>query len=41
VELLRQSFAQGRIYDIDISQEADFDLLRDFAPFRELMKPKG
>jgi serine/threonine protein kinase len=41
VELLRQSFAQGRNYDIDLTQEADFDLLRDFAPFRELMKPKG
>jgi tetratricopeptide (TPR) repeat protein/predicted Ser/Thr protein kinase/TolB-like protein len=41
VELLRQSFAQGRNYDIDLSQEADFDPLRDFAPFRELMKPNG
>jgi tetratricopeptide (TPR) repeat protein len=45
VELLRQSFAQGKYYLDDrgvlIIQEADFDPLRDFAPFRELMKPKG
>jgi len=41
VELLRQSFSQGKYYDIFIIQEADFFPLRDFAPFRELMKPKG
>ncbi|MFZ2052860.1 MAG: protein kinase [Candidatus Aminicenantales bacterium] len=44
VELLRQSFAQGNYYIASsgfIIQEADFDPLRDFAPFRELMKPKG
>jgi serine/threonine protein kinase len=40
VELLRQSFAQGRHYYF-IRQEADFSLLRDFAPFIELVKPKG
>jgi hypothetical protein len=40
VELLCQSFAQGRDYDIDVSQEPDFELIRDFAPFKELMKPK-
>ena len=41
VELLRQSFAQGNYYGVLIIQEADLDPLRDFAPFRELMKPKG
>jgi predicted Zn-dependent protease len=43
VELLRQSFAQGHYYftGVAIIQEADLDPLRDYAPFRELMKPKG
>jgi serine/threonine-protein kinase len=41
VELLRQAFAQGYDYDIELFQEADLDPLRDYAPFRELMKPKG
>ncbi|MCJ7589027.1 MAG: protein kinase [Candidatus Aminicenantes bacterium] len=41
VELLRQSFAQGKYYDVFIILEADLDPLRDYAPFRELMKPKG
>jgi serine/threonine protein kinase/tetratricopeptide (TPR) repeat protein len=41
VELLRQSFAQGNYYGVFVIQEADLDPLRDFAPFRELMKPKG
>jgi hypothetical protein len=44
VELLRQSFSQGNYYvnnyGVFIIQEADLDPLRDFAPFRELMKPK-
>jgi predicted Zn-dependent protease len=44
VELLRQSFAQGNYYVHSsglIIQEADLDPLRDYAPFKELMKPKG
>jgi tetratricopeptide (TPR) repeat protein len=45
VELLRQSFSQGNwyisTYGVFIIQAADLDPLRDFAPFRELMKPKG
>jgi serine/threonine-protein kinase len=41
VELLRQAFAQGYNYDIELFQEADLDTLRDYAPFKELMKPKG
>ena len=41
VELLRQSFAQGNGYSVFIIQEADFGLIRDYAPFIELMKPKG
>jgi len=41
VELLRQSFSQGEDYDVFLIQEADLLPLRDYAPFRELMKPKG
>jgi len=41
VELLRQSFSQGKEYDVFLIQEADFEPLRDYAPFKELMKPKG
>jgi serine/threonine protein kinase/tetratricopeptide (TPR) repeat protein len=45
VELLRQSFAQGNYYTDDkgvfIIQAADLGPLRDYAPFKELMKPKG
>jgi tetratricopeptide (TPR) repeat protein len=41
VALLRQSFAQGNYYSVFIIQEADLGPLRDYAPFRELMKPKG
>ncbi|OGD18687.1 MAG: hypothetical protein A2W03_08835 [Candidatus Aminicenantes bacterium RBG_16_63_16] len=41
VELLRQSFSQGKYYDVFIIQEADLDPLRDYAPFRELLNPKG
>jgi len=45
MELLRQSFAQGHYYlsatGVFIIQEADLEPLRDFASFRELMKPKG
>jgi serine/threonine protein kinase/tetratricopeptide (TPR) repeat protein len=41
VELLRQSFSQGKYYDVFIIQEADLFPLRDYSPFRELMRPKG
>ena len=41
VELLQQSFSQGKYYEVFIIQEADFEPLRDYAPFKELMKPKG
>jgi len=45
VELLRRSLAQGHYYlnatGIFIIQEADLDPLRDYAPFKELMKPRG
>jgi hypothetical protein len=40
-ELLQQSFSQGTEYDVFLIQEADFEPLRDYAPFKELMKPKG
>jgi hypothetical protein len=41
VELLRQSFSRGKWDDVFIIQEADFEPLRDYGPFREFMKPKG
>jgi tetratricopeptide (TPR) repeat protein len=41
VEFLSQAFAQGFNYDIELFQQADLDPLRDYAPFKELMKPKG
>jgi tetratricopeptide (TPR) repeat protein len=41
VELLRQSFSQGKEYSVFVIMEADLFPLRDYAPFKELMKPKG
>jgi len=41
VNLLRQSIAEGRPYGLSIHCEIDFEPLWDFAPFRELLKPKG
>jgi hypothetical protein len=41
VGFLRQAFAQGYDYDIELFQEADLDPIRDYAPLKELMKPKG
>jgi Flp pilus assembly protein TadD len=41
VDLLRQSIAEGRPYSIAIHRELDFEPLWDFAPFREMLKPKG
>jgi Flp pilus assembly protein TadD len=41
VELLRQSIAEGKPYSRNIHREIDFEPLWDFAPFRELLKPKG
>ena len=41
VNLLRESIAEGRPYTMGIHREIDFESLWDFAPFRELLKPKG
>ncbi len=41
VNLIRESFAEGRPYTTIIHREIDFESLWDFAPFRELLKPKG
>ena len=41
VEFLSQAFAQGFNYDIELFQQADLDPLRDYASFKELIKPKG
>jgi len=41
VELLRRSFNEGRSYGIDLHRNIDFDPLRDYPPFQELMRPKG
>jgi len=41
VALLRESFAQGRQYGVYLHREMDFEPLRDYPPFRDLVKPKG
>jgi tetratricopeptide (TPR) repeat protein len=41
VGLLREAFAQGHDYGRALDQEWALDPLRDYAPFKELMKPKG
>jgi len=40
VSLLREALAQGRSY-WDLYIDVDFESLRDFSPFKELIKPKG
>jgi tetratricopeptide (TPR) repeat protein len=37
VDLLRDAFSQGMSFSIDIHREMDFEALRGFAPFRELV----
>ena len=41
VELLRESFAQGNPYGIYLHQDFDFEPIKDYPPFKELMRPKG
>jgi tetratricopeptide (TPR) repeat protein len=41
VALLRESFAQGRTYGVYLHRDMDLEPLRDYPPFRELIKPKG
>jgi serine/threonine protein kinase/tetratricopeptide (TPR) repeat protein len=41
VALLRESFAQGREYDVNLHRDMDLEPLRGYPPFQELLKPKG
>jgi hypothetical protein len=40
-EFLKESLKQGLYYNYRFLREMDFEPLRDFKPFQELMKPKG
>lgn len=41
VELLRESFAQGKKYGTYLRQEIDFEPIKDYPPFKELIRPRG
>jgi len=41
VELLRESFAQGRVYGVFLHQVIDFEPIKEYPPFKELMRPRG
>ena len=41
VDLLRESFAQGRSYNEYLHRAMDLEPLHGYAPFAELLKPKG
>ena len=41
VTLLRNAYAEGRRHDASVHAEMDFESLRDYPPFRELLRPKG
>ncbi len=41
VELIREALAQGFAWDAWIHREPDFEALRDYPPFQELLRPKG
>jgi hypothetical protein len=41
VELLRESFAQGNRYGTYLHQIIDVEPLKDYPPFKELMRPRG
>jgi hypothetical protein len=41
VDLLREALAQGLPYGTDIHSEPDFEALRDYEPFVELLRPAG
>lgn len=41
ISLLRESFAQGLRFDVSIHRNMDFEPLWDYAPFKELIKPKS
>ena len=39
--LLRESLMQGRCYGLALLRDMDFEPLRDYKPFQDLLKPKG
>jgi tetratricopeptide (TPR) repeat protein len=41
MQYLRQAFARGRAHGLSLHREPYWDSLRDYAPFQELMRPKG
>ena len=41
VKLLREAFAQGFQYSPEVLSDINFESLRDYPPFQELMRPKG
>jgi tetratricopeptide (TPR) repeat protein len=41
VALLQRAFSEGLGYGIWIHRDIDFESLRDYPPFQELMRPKG
>jgi DNA-binding winged helix-turn-helix (wHTH) protein/tetratricopeptide (TPR) repeat protein len=41
VDLLREALAEGLPYGTDIHSEPDFESLRDYEPFVELLRPAG
>ena len=41
VALLREAFAQGQAYGAGVLNDMDLESLRDYPPFKELLRPKG
>jgi tetratricopeptide (TPR) repeat protein len=41
VLLLREAFAQGASYGVNVLSDMDLEPLRDYGPFKELIKPKS
>jgi tetratricopeptide (TPR) repeat protein len=41
VLLLRDAFAQGAAYGIGFHRDPAFESLKEYGPYKELMKPKG
>jgi hypothetical protein len=41
IGLLRKAFASGYVFSPDLQSDPDFEPLRDYPPFKELIRPKG
>lgn len=41
VRLLRQAYSEGQPFGLEIHREPDFEMLRDYPPFVELVRPRG